>query len=301
MWDWLAPVAGAVLGATQSDKGGQVTQSNSIDPRIANILYGSSGTGGLLDDAQSIYYQQMQQGGLNDMQRQGLNMQAQYLQSPQYQNSYQSMMNQGMGLLGAGIAGNPFTRSQGGQQSQPMGQGGLQYSQAPTQIQTIRPQVQAPAQQTAPQGSQPSMVNTESSIGNMSGMGGGPASNSGQGINNDVAKAALAAMAAAENPALRAFAPSLAALLGVGGYAVAGQQADAMGAAGDKLSASQPLANLGIGTVSDMNGNVRTFSNPASIAAADRAMFSTGTDGYGGGYSPGFGSLGNSSFGEGEY
>ena len=146
MWDWLAPVAGAVLGATQSDKGGQVTESNSIDPRIANILYGSSGTGGLLGDAQSIYSQQMQQGGLNDMQRQGLNMQAQYLQSPQFQNSYQSMMNQGMGLMGRGVAGNPFTQGNGGSQASSMPSGGYQYTPSQTQAPVYRPAQQAPAQ-----------------------------------------------------------------------------------------------------------------------------------------------------------
>jgi hypothetical protein len=62
-----------------------------------------------------------------------------------------------------------------------------------------------------------------------------------------------------------------------------------MGEAGNKLAASQPLANLGIGTTSDSDGNVRTFSSPDSIAAADRAMFGGG-DGRDGGYGSYYGS-----------
>ena len=276
MWDWLAPVAGAVLGATQGNKGGEVTQSNSIDPRIANLLYGSSGTGGLLGDAQSIYQQQMQQGGLNDMQRQGLNMQAQYLQSPQYQNSYQMMMNQGMGLLGQGIAGNPFTRSQGGQQSQPMGQGGFQYSQAPTQIQTIRPQVQAPAQQTAPQASQPSAnlgMNDRSGGGNISTGSGGGSSAEGSGYTEAGISASLAAMAASENPVLRALAPMWAEAIGLGGRMGADSQMNGVSTAVKAMDNIAKTAMPGVGSYLGTDGKVSTVSTPGLLAAADRALF----------------------------
>ena len=283
---------GAIAGA--SSKGGGTSATNQqLDPRIASYIYGQDGKGGLLGDANSIYQQQMQQGGLNDMQRQGLDMRAQYLQSPQYTNSYQAMMNQGMGLLNSPIAGNPFTRSQQGSQAPSMPSGGYQYKPSQSQAPIYRPaqQQQQPAPQSAPAGL---MGAPGQGGGNIQvGSGGGSSNPGGQGINNDAAKAALAAMAASENPALRMFSPSLAALLGLGGYGVAGQQADAMGEAGNKLSASQPLANLGIGTVSDESGNVRTISTPETVAAADRAMF--GNQGGQGGR--GYGNMGNGGYG----
>lgn len=267
---------GAGLGALAggSSKGEEVSATKQLDPRIGRYVYGADGNGGLLADVQSIYSQQMQNGGLNDLQRQGLGMRTQYLQSPQYQNSYQAMMNQGMGLMGAGIAGNPFTRSQQRPQATAMGQGGFQYSPVQAQAPMYRPAPQqAPAQQTAPQQSAPVQKSSQGSGFTIGGSGGGSSNPGGQGISNNVAGAALAAMAASENPAIRALFPSVAAMLGVAGSAVAGQQADAMGAAGNKLAASQPLANLGIGTVSDADGNVRTVSTPSLISAADRAMF----------------------------
>ena len=86
----------------------------------------------------------------------------------------------------------------------------------------------------------------------------------GQGVNNSLANAGLAAMA---YPTL---APGGVAINAAGNY-IAGQQADAMGRAGDLL-ASTPVSS-GMGTYSDKNGNVLTYSNPDTIAAADRAMF----------------------------
>ena len=92
--DWLSgPLLGAGLGAIAggSSGGGGSSQSTQLDPRMANYVYGSDGQSGLLGDAQSIYKQQMAQGGLNDMQRQGMDMQRQYLMSPQYQQGFGNM------------------------------------------------------------------------------------------------------------------------------------------------------------------------------------------------------------------
>lgn len=299
--DWLtAPVIGAGIGALAggSSGGGGATQSTTLDPRMANFVYGADGKSGLLGDAQSIYSQQMKNGGLNNMQRQGMDMQYQYLTSPQYMQGAQSLYDTGAGLLSGGVAGNPFNRQQ--QRPQQGGQRpGFQFSPTQANIPTYAPQQQA--QPAAPTAQQPGGLLGGAGSGNKSqgGSGGGMSNDGGQGISSDTTKAALTAMSLSDNPAIRALFPSIAALLGVGGYAMAGQQADAMGEAGNKLADSQPLASLGIGTVSDKDGNVRTYSSPSTIAAADAATF-----GQGGGYGQtgrAFGGFGNGSFGEGNY
>jgi hypothetical protein len=280
--------AGLGLLAGSSNKGSSASQtSNQIDPRVAQYIYGSNGSGGLLGDAASVYKQQMGQGGLNDVQRQGLDMRINYLKSPQYTNSYQAMMNQGMGMMNRGVAGNPFTQARQQQQTAPQATAGYRYT--PTQA---APPMTRPAAPMASAASlQSAMPVTGGGSNSVQSGGGSNTSNpGGQGISNDMVSAALAAMAASENPALRMISPSLAGLLGAGGSHFAGRQADAMGEAGNKLAASQPLANFGIGTTSDSDGNVRTFSSPDSIAAADRAMFGVGDGGYGSYY--GSGSIG---------
>lgn len=322
--DWLTgPLLGAGLGALAggSSGGGGESRSTQLDPRMANYIYGPNGQGGLLDDAQSIYKQQMQNGGLNDMQRQGMGMQYQYLTSPQYTQGAQSLYDMGAGLLSGGVAGNPFNR----QQQRPQGpQQGVQrpgFQFAPTQasIPTYKPEQR---QQGAPTGGAQvgGLMGAPGQGGGIQRGSGGMSNDGGQGISADTTQAALQAMALSENPAIRALSPSIAALLGLGGYAVAGQQADAMGAAGNHLAASQPLANLGIGTISDADGNVRTISNPAMVAAADASMFGDagnpntpstafgggwgvrGTGGgWGGGYGGGIGQSGGNASGMGSH
>jgi hypothetical protein len=279
--------AGLGLLAGSSNKGSSASQtSNQIDPRVAQYIYGANGSGGLLGDAASVYKQQMGQGGLNDVQRQGLDMRLNYLKSPQYTNSYQAMMDQGMGMMSRGVAGNPFTQARQQQQTAPQATVGYQYT--PTQAAPPVARPEAPmASVSSLQSAMPVTGGGSNSV--QSGGGGNISTPGGQGISNDMVSAALAAMAASENPTLRMFFPSLAGLLGAGGSHFAGKQADAMGDAGNKLAASQPLANLGIGTTSDSDGNVRTFSSPDSIAAADRAMFGGG-DGRDGGYGSYYGS-----------
>lgn len=121
-------------------------------------------------------------------------------------------------------------------------------------------------------------------VGGMNGGGYGV----GQGVNTNLADFGLALMAYGE--AGKGLAPgSLAA--GVLGSAIAGQQADAMGRAADALSAIESADTPGVVSVSDMYGNVFGMSSPATIAAADAAMFGGGDafggygsgDGWGGG------------------
>lgn len=118
---------GAGLGLLGGLMGGdnEQTQTRQMDPRLDKYVYGDSSMNGLLADSNSVYQKQMTTGGLNDLQRQGMGMQYQYLTSPQYMHGAQSLFNQGASLLGGGIAGNPFTvggtqsmRPQYGMQSQ---------------------------------------------------------------------------------------------------------------------------------------------------------------------------------------
>lgn len=106
-------------------------------------------------------------------------------------------------------------------------------------------------------------LSTDSSVGGETGVGG-------QGISNDLADFGLALMAYGE--AGKGLAPgSLAA--GLVGSAIAGQQADAMGAAANTLADMSAVP--GISTISDASGNVIGVSSPASIAEADAATFGT--------------------------
>jgi hypothetical protein len=104
------PIAGAVLGGTSGGKDTTATTTKDMDPRLANYVYGPDGTGGLLGSATKLFNDQMATGGLNDLQRQGIDMQKSYLTNPAYAQGYTNMMNVGQGLLGGGVAGNPFRR-----------------------------------------------------------------------------------------------------------------------------------------------------------------------------------------------
>lgn len=104
------PIAGAVLGGTSGGKDTTATTTKDMDPRLANYVYGPDGTGGLLGSATKLFNDQMATGGLNELQRQGIDMQKNYLMNPAYAQGYTNMMNVGQGLLGGGVAGNPFRR-----------------------------------------------------------------------------------------------------------------------------------------------------------------------------------------------
>ena len=104
------PIAGAVLGGTSGGKDTTATTTKDMDPRLANYVYGPDGTGGLLGSATKLLNDQMATGGLNELQRQGIDMQKNYLMNPAYAQGYTNMMNVGQGLLGGGVASNPFRR-----------------------------------------------------------------------------------------------------------------------------------------------------------------------------------------------
>lgn len=134
MFDLIGAGLGLIGGLMGGDS--EQTQTKQLDPRLANYVFGSDGKTGLLNDANSIYSQQMATGGLNDIQRQGLGMQQQYLMSPQYQQGNQSLYNMGMSMMGGGIAGNPFTS---GQRQMPGGmQGGQGMQRQPMQRQPMQ-------------------------------------------------------------------------------------------------------------------------------------------------------------------
>lgn len=107
---YALPLAGAVLGGTSGGQDTTATTTKSMDPRLANYVYGADGTGGLLGSATKLFNDQMATGGLNELQRQGIDMQKNHLMNPAYAQGYTNMMNVGQGLLGGGVAGNPFRR-----------------------------------------------------------------------------------------------------------------------------------------------------------------------------------------------
>lgn len=113
--DWLnaaVAVGSGLLGAQSSKQGTSTTSQNKLDPRMDRFVYGADGQSGLLGSAFDLAQQQLKTGGLNDMQRQGLDMQRQYLMSPQYQQGFGNMAQLGQSLMGGGVAGNPFTGGQ---------------------------------------------------------------------------------------------------------------------------------------------------------------------------------------------
>lgn len=145
-----APVIGGLLGG--AGNGSSSTQSNELNPKLAKYVYGSDGNSGLLANAFDLYQKQMQQGGLNDMQRQGLNMQSQFLNSPQYTQGYNQMMQLGSKLMGGGVAANPFTASNPGRPGaaraaapamRPFAYQGITPAQAPNYAST--PEIAAPS------------------------------------------------------------------------------------------------------------------------------------------------------------
>lgn len=107
-WGNLASVAGGLLGSTQPTSASS-SVSSKIDPRMAAYLYGNGygDANSLLGAAQQLYAQN--KSGLNSTMQQGLDMQKAALLDSAYGQAYSSMRSLGTGLLGAGVAGNPFT------------------------------------------------------------------------------------------------------------------------------------------------------------------------------------------------
>ena len=161
----VAPaLVGGLLGGKKTEAA--QTQKQELDPRMQGLLYGGNGDNGLLNDVNDLRKKQLLQGGLNPMQRSGMEMQRQTLMSPQFTQGFDQMRSMGSQLMGAGVAGNPFNNGMtlggggggmGGGMPTPM----AAQPQAPQQMQPFQyqqneamqgaqnPYVQAP-QQAAP-------------------------------------------------------------------------------------------------------------------------------------------------------
>lgn len=104
----LIGAAGGLLGNGSGLNSATQTTQNTVDPRLAKYLYGPDGNGGLLGSVGQLYQQQMQTGGLNPLQQQGIASQQSVLQDPRYMQGFNQMRGVGSGLLNQPIAGNPF-------------------------------------------------------------------------------------------------------------------------------------------------------------------------------------------------
>jgi len=105
----IGGLLGAAAGAANSgDK--QQTSQQRLDPRMEALLYGADGKGGYLGAATDWFNQNK---GGNPLMLQGAQMMADYYKSPQYTEGYNTLRSTGLGLLGSGMAGNPFTQPGG--------------------------------------------------------------------------------------------------------------------------------------------------------------------------------------------
>jgi len=118
----LLPLLGAAAGAASGGGTTTATTQQKMDPRMDAYIYGT-GKG----DPNSLLgaaWNQFQQNpsGINPTMQQGLDMQKSALMDPAYSQAYQQMRSVGNGLLGQGIAANPF--STGARQLPPQMQAG---------------------------------------------------------------------------------------------------------------------------------------------------------------------------------
>lgn len=102
----IPAVLATVMGAGAGAKGQEATAKTQIDPRLDNYYFGENG---LLPSVDKTFKEQFAQGGLNDVQREGMNQQLSLLRDPGRNKGYQDISNTGAGLLGRPVAGNPFT------------------------------------------------------------------------------------------------------------------------------------------------------------------------------------------------
>ena len=104
----VGSIAGPVIGGLMGSGGNQQSSSSqqTIDPRMADAVYGS---GGILPSAKDWY--QNNSTGLNSQMTTG--MDNQWNQLGASTQGFNQMQSLGMGLMGGGAAGNPFTGSGG--------------------------------------------------------------------------------------------------------------------------------------------------------------------------------------------
>lgn len=108
----LAGLIGAVAGAAEGGGTDTHTLEKRLDPRMQEMLYGNG-----IGDANSVFgaarnLWQQNPTGINPTMQQGMDMQKAALTDPAYSQGYQAMRTAGMGLLGQGVAANPFTSGQ---------------------------------------------------------------------------------------------------------------------------------------------------------------------------------------------
>lgn len=125
------PVIGGLLGGSGS-KSQETTKVNQIDPRLEPYIYGANGS---LPAAQDWFTKN--KSGMNGQMQQGLNNQAsQYAAS---KPGFDQMQNLGLGLMGGGVAGNPFSQGySGGTNFAPMGRTNMAGTNQPTAQQTTQ-------------------------------------------------------------------------------------------------------------------------------------------------------------------
>lgn len=250
MWQYLLPIAGAYLGSRASSSG----QKQEMDPRLAGYVYG-----GLLPQASNLFNRQMAAGGLNDLQRQGLEMQRSYLLNPSYAQGYSNLLNLGQGLLGGGVAGNPFSAgSSAGFQNV----GGYRPSWQPFDPRSVvlDPRALAAPNVNATTNTTNTTGNTGNAVIDMGGGGDGSAGNGPGGMTADQAFGALAAGMALSGYGQFGLAPGamVAGLLGDALTSAAQGQLSSLDAAmlGASLSnlGGFDVAGLGLGFGGDLGG-----------------------------------------------
>lgn len=139
------PASGGSGGQAKNEAARSVTSGGSssksyIDPRMENMLYGQ---GGVIPNAQNWY--QQNQSGLNDKMITGMNNQWNQLGASK--QGFDQMQNMGMGLMGGGVAGNPFTGG-GGMAKQDVQN--MMYKPAAQEASGGQNQFQMPAPYSAP-------------------------------------------------------------------------------------------------------------------------------------------------------
>lgn len=149
MFDLLAGLAGPVIGGLLGGGGNKQssTSQQTIDPRLAAAIYGENGSVPLAQQ-----WLAANKTGMNSQMQQGLNNQAaQYAAS---KPGFDTMQNLGLGLMGGGVAGNPFSQGYaGGTNFAPQGRSntaGQNQPQAQQTTQAYTPAVFDSAPVTAP-------------------------------------------------------------------------------------------------------------------------------------------------------
>lgn len=232
-------------------KGGGAVQQSNVQPGIYEMMAQAAQLQPPVSQMQPQQYMQMpyaqqyaQQGNINDP---TVFAALQALNAP-------ALIAQPTQRYGSGILDQPTSGKGGAVGSAPMVQ---DWRTMRDQIAARTPAVTAP------------VTSSDGGGGDMSYGSGDSSSGIGQGVSNSAADAGLAMMG---YPAFAPYGPAVNAI----GYGIAGQQADAMGAAAENLGAIQAADQLGVMSVSDPNGNTFSAVTPGSIAAADAAFFGLG-------------------------